>query len=220
MLLSTAFFPPVSWFAAAASSQDGVYLEACENFCKQSYRNRCHIAAAGGTEAISVPIVHEGDLFHTLITEVMIDYQDPWVKKARRAIESAYRTSPFFEYYKDDIFSILDSGIPRLWDLNLALIRHFIKKTNLGIEPLFTEEFTKPSAQKEISAPGPYGLDYRAAIHPKRPNSILAGLNLEKPYFQVFAQKYGFIKDLSVMDLLFNEGPESLLWLRTSIRRS
>ncbi len=220
MLLSTAFFPPVSWFAAAASSQDGFYLEACENFCKQSYRNRCHIAAAGGSEAISVPIVHEGDLFHTLITEVMIDYQDPWVKKARRAIESAYSTSPFFEYYKDDIFSILNSGIPRLWNLNLALIRHFIKKTNLGIEPLFTEEFTKPSAQKEISPPGPYGLDYRAAIHPKRPNTILAGLNLEKPYFQVFAQKYGFIKDLSVMDLLFNEGPESLLWLRTSIRRS
>ena len=149
MLLSTAFFPPLSWFAAAAedwgrtvasnpSSVCDVYLEAHENYCKQSYRNRCIIASANGPEAISVPVVHDGDIFHKPITDIRVDYTDPWVKKAWRAIESAYSTSAYFEYYKDDVFAILDSGIPTLWDLNLAIIEFFIKKIRLGIRIVFS----------------------------------------------------------------------------------
>lgn len=222
MLLSTAFFPPLSWFAAAAedwgrivasnpSSVCDVYLEAHENYCKQSYRNRCIIASANGPEAISVPVVHEGDIFHTPIINIKVDYEDPWVKKAKRAIESAYSTSAYFEYYKDDIFAILDSGIPTLWDLNLAIINFFIKKIRLGIRIVPTTTFVIPDQQ------GRYDKDYRNLIHPKKENTILKELNLEKPYFQVFAGKYGFQSDLSVMDLLFNEGPQSLLYLVPSL---
>lgn len=222
MLLSTAFFPPLSWFAAAAedwgrivasnpSSVCDVYLEAHENYCKQSYRNRCIIASANGPEAISVPVVHEGDIFHTPIINIKVDYEDPWVKKAKRAIESAYSTSAYFEYYKDDIFAILDSGIPTLWDLNLAIINFFIKKIRLGIRIVPTTTFVIPDQQ------GRYGKDYRNVIHPKKENTILEDMNLEKPYFQVFAGKYGFQSDLSVMDLLFNEGPQSLLYLVPSL---
>ncbi|MBQ7467579.1 MAG: WbqC family protein [Bacteroidales bacterium] len=218
MLLSTAFFPPVSWFAAAAkdwgrvvvtnpSSFCDVYLEAHENFQKQSYRNRCIIASANGPEAISVPVVHDGDIFHTPITEIRVDYKDQWVKKAWRAIESAYSTSAYFEYYKDDIFAILSSGIPTLWDLNLRIIEFFIQKIRLGIRIVPTESYASAGN----------ALDYRNVIHPKRQNTILKDLDMEKPYFQVFAGKYGFQSDLSVMDLLFNEGPQSLLYLVPSL---
>lgn len=232
MLLSTAFFPPLSWFAAAAedwgrevatnpSSVCEVYLEAHENYCKQSYRNRCIIAAAGGPEAISVPVVHDGDIFHTPITGIRVDYTDPWVKKAERAIESAYSTSAYFEYYRDDVFAILESGIPTLWDLNLAIINFFIRKIRLGIRIVPTLGFLVPERQmpsggvaaRGLVNGGTVGQDYRYIIHPKRENTILRDLNLEKPYFQVFAGKYGFQSDLSVMDLLFNEGPQSLLYL-------
>jgi len=218
VLLSTAFFPPVSWFAAAAkdwgrvvvtnpSSFCDVYLEAHENFQKQSYRNRCIIASANGPEAISVPVVHDGDIFHTPITEIRVDYKDQWVKKAWRAIESAYSTSAYFEYYKDDIYAILSSGIPTLWDLNLRIIEFFIQKIRLGIRIVSTESYASAGN----------ALDYRNVIHPKRQNTILKDLDMEKPYFQVFAGKYGFQSDLSVMDLLFNEGPQSLLYLVPSL---
>ncbi len=218
MLLSTAFFPPVSWFAAAAkdwgrvvvtnpSSFCDVYLEAHENFQKQSYRNRCIIASANGPEAISVPVLHDGDIFHTPITEIRVDYKDQWVKKAWRAIESAYSTSAYFEYYKDDIYAILSSGIPTLWDLNLRIIEFFIQKIRLGIHIVPTESYASAGN----------ALDYRNVIHPKRQNTILKDLDMEKPYFQVFAGKYGFQSDLSVMDLLFNEGPQSLLYLVPSL---
>ena len=202
MLLSTAFFPPVSWFAAACQA-DTVSLEACENYCKQSYRNRCLIASASGVEAISVPVVHRRDIFHTKITDIEIDYSVAWVKKAWKAIESAYGTSAFFEFYKDDVYAILSSGQTRLWDLNLALIEFFINKIGVDVEFIPTLEFTAPSEDDPQ--------DLRYSIHPKKPNGVLRSLDLEKPYFQVFAGKYGFISDLSVMDLLFNEGPDSLL---------
>ena len=218
MLLSTAFFPPVSWFAAAAkdwgrvvvtnpSSFCDVYLEAHENFQKQSYRNRCIIASANGPEAISVPVVHDGDIFHTPITEIRVDYKDQWVKKAWRAIESAYSSSAYFDYYKDDIYAILSSGIPTLWDLNLRIIEFFIQKIRLGIHIVPTESYASAGN----------ALDYRNVIHPKKQNTILKDLDMEKPYFQVFAGKYGFQSDLSVMDLLFNEGPQSLLYLVPSL---
>ena len=218
MLLSTAFFPPVSWFAAAAkdwgrvvvtnpSSFCDVYLEAHENFQKQSYRNRCIIASANGPEAISVPVVHDGDIFHTPITEIRVDYKDQWVKKAWRAIESAYSSSAYFDYYKDDIYAILSSRIPTLWDLNLRIIEFFIQKIRLGIRIVPTESYASAGN----------ALDYRNVIHPKRQNTILKDLDMEKPYFQVFAGKYGFQSDLSVMDLLFNEGPQSLLYLVPSL---
>ena len=154
-----------------------------------------------------MPVVHDGDIFHTPITEIRVDYKDQWVKKAWRAIESAYSTSAYFEYYKDDIYAILSSGIPTLWDLNLRIIEFFIQKIRLGIRIVPTESYASAGN----------ALDYRNVIHPKKQNTILKDLDMEKPYFQVFAGKYGFQSDLSVMDLLFNEGPQSLLYLVPSL---
>lgn len=219
VLLSTAYFPPVSYFAAMAQEMAGlvdrrgddssleltpslVYIEACENYQKQSYRNRCRFYAADGVQTLSFPVVHEEG--KTLISEVKVDYKRPWVQQHERAIVSAYGMSAYFDYYKDELFSILEAHHEKLMDLNMAIMNFFIDKIGLCVDVRLTQEF-----RKEV----PWS-DLRDIIHPKRPDTILRDLSLEKPYFQVFSPKYGFQSDLSIMDLLFNEGPDSIVYLK------
>ena len=220
-LLTTAYFPPVSYFAAIAQEMTGlisrrgdggslelspsvVYIEACENYQKQSYRNRCRFYAADGVQTLSCPILHEGGTHKIPIAELKLDYKKPWIQQHERAIMSAYRTSAYFEYYQDELFEILERKYEKLFDLNLALIRFFIEKIGLKVDLRLTDEY----------AIEPLMDDLRETIHPKRANPILRDMDLEKPYFQVFSQKYGFQSDLSIMDLLFNEGPDSILYLK------
>ncbi len=219
ILLETAFLPPVSYFAAIAEEftlspgrvnsfiPAAVYIEASENYQKQSYRNRCRIYAAGGVEALSVPVVHENGTYSLPITRLKIDWSVPWLMRMKRAITSAYESSAWFDYYKDDMFAILDRHHECLFDLNMELLKFFLKKTGIEADIRLTDKFSSRND-------GQYGRDLRGIIHPKRPNTILKDLGLEKPYWQVFSLKYGFKSDLSIMDLLFNEGPESILWLK------
>ena len=225
-LLTTAYFPPISYFAAIAEEMEGlvrikgedrksilsspllpsiIYIEACENYQKQSYRNRCHFYAADGIQSLSFPIVHEGNTHKRPISEVKIDYSTPWILQHKRAIVSAYRTSAYFEYYQDELFAILDSKPERLIDLNTKLLEFFLEKTGIKAEIRMTESY---GGSEDCE-------DLREAIHPKRPDDTLKNLKLEKPYFQVFAEKHGFIPNLSIMDLLFNEGPDSIIYLKT-----
>ena len=185
-----------------------VYIEACENFQKQSYRNRCLFYAADGVQTLSVPIVHEGGTHKIPICDLKIDYKKPWIQQHERAIISAYRTSAYFEYYQDELFAILENRYDRLFDLNMALTKFFIEKTGIAVELRLTEEYSATVGCEDL----------RNVIHPKRQDEVLHNLGLEKPYFQVFAQKHGFKSNLSIMDLLFNEGPDSILYLKTSIR--
>jgi hypothetical protein len=213
VLFSVAYFPPVEYFAAIArdfaiaANPSLVYIEGSENYQKQSYRNRCRFYAADGVQTLSVPVVHENGTYQLPIREIKIDYSTPWLIRTQRAIVSAYETSAYFDYYKDDLFSIMDSHPERLFDLDMALIHFFLDKTGILADIRITDDFAPAGSDK-------YGLDLREAIHPKRSNNILKTLKLEKPYFQVFAQKYGFIPNLSIMDLLFNEGPESIIYLK------
>jgi hypothetical protein len=223
-LLTTAYFPPISYFAAIAEEMEGlvrikgedrksilssplspsiIYIEACENYQKQSYRNRCHFYAADGIQSLSFPILHEGNTHKRPISEVRIDYSKPWVMQHKRAIVSAYRTSAYFEYYQDELFAILDSKPEKLIDLNTRLLEFFLEKTGIKAEVHMTESYGQDGCE-----------DLREAIHPKRPDTILQKLKLGKPYFQVFAEKHGFIPNLSIMDLLFNEGPDSIIFLK------
>ena len=221
--------PPVSYFAAMAQEMDGlgnrhdgdstyelspsvVYIEACENYQKQSYRNRCRFYAADGVQPMSFPIVHEGGTHKLPISEIKIDWSTPWLQQHQRAIISAYRTSAYFEYYQDELFGILESRPERLFDLNMALLKFFIEKTGLAVDLRTTEDYSHDGT---VDGARILCDDLRETIHPKRPNTILQDLGLEKPYFQVFARKYGFQSDLSIMDLLFNEGPDSILYLKT-----
>lgn len=216
MLLSTAYFPPVEYFAKIAEgftlSPDRVepsiiYIEACEHYQKQSYRNRCKFYAENGMQTLQVPIIHENGTHSLPIRSIRIDWSTPWMLQTQRAIASAYDSSAYFEYYKDELFAILDSKPETLFELNLRLLEFFLKKTGIRAEIRFTDHYTPKDS-------GEYGEDLREVIHPKRPDTILADLKLEKPYFQVFAQKHGFISCLSIMDLLFNEGPDAISYLK------
>ncbi len=190
-----------------------VYIEACENYQKQSYRNRCRFYAADGVQALSFPIVHEGGTHKLPISEIKVDYSTPWLQQHQRAIVSAYRTSAYFEYYQDELFAIMDSRPERLLDLNMALLRFFIEKTGLAVDLRMTTEYSADGQVFDGSSLLKCD-DLRETIHPKRPNTLLSDMGLEKPYFQVFSRKYGFKSDLSIMDLLFNEGPDSILYLK------
>lgn len=173
-------------------------MEACENYQKQSYRNRCRIYAADGVQSLNFPVRHIGGSINLPIREVLVDYSTPWLQKTKRCIDTAYHSSPFFDYYRDSLYSVLDSQPETLWDLDMAIIAYFMQKIGLNTEILPT---------------GSYSAEH-LEIHPKRPNSILHDLGLERPYYQVFSEKFGFIPNLSVMDLLFNEGPGAIDYLR------
>lgn len=193
MLLSTAYFPPIEYFALLAK-YSVFYLESCENYAKQSYRNRCRILTANGPMDLRVPIIHNGA---RLITEIEVDYGTPWLRQSEYAIESAYYNSPFFEYYKDELFAVLDKHPQTLWELNLNVILFFCRKIGIAPELRLTSDYVVSAEQ-----------DYRNTIHPKVVSSYIA-----KPYWQVFREKFGFVANLSIMDLLFNEGPESICYL-------
>ena len=212
MLVSTAYFPPVSYLALLAREMtlspdrvlpSQVSLEACENYQKQSYRNRCYILAGDGVQMLQVPVVH-GDSW--LITDVRVDYSTPWVVRTQRALDTAYETAAYYEYYRDELFALLEARPETLWELNLRALQFLMEKTGVActLEP--TSAFLAPDTQAD---------DFRFSLHPKRPDTVLAELGLDKPYYQVFQDRMcGFTQKLSCLDLLFNEGPDSINWLK------
>lgn len=217
VLLTTAYFPPIEYLAAIANEcrfNPGmtevepavVYIEACEHYVKQSWRNRCRFYAADGAQTLNFPVRHED--FGKPISQMRIDWKTDWLTRHERAIISAYRTSPYFEYYQDELFAILDSRPELMLDFNTQILRFFLRKTGIPADIRFTSEW------EAVTIEGHKVTDLREAIHPKRPNTILKDLGLERPYWQVFSPKYGFIPGLSIMDLLFNEGPDSICYLK------
>jgi len=185
--LEIAYFPPIEYFAVLAK-YSSVYINAFGDYRKQSYRNRCRILSANGPLDLRFPIIHDGC---RKITEVKVDYSTPWIRQSKYAMESAYYTSPFFEYYRDSLFAILDNAPATLWQLDMQIIGYFCSKIGLPVP----EVCGHPS--EEV-------LD----IHPKHPSGYVG-----REYHQVFREKYGFVPNLSIMDLLFNEGPESICYL-------
>ena len=220
-LLSTAYFPPVEYFVAIANSARAE-IESGEMYQKQSYRTRCHINGANGLLVLTLPVLRsavrgEGCSHKIPTSELKIDYSKPWLLQHKRALEAAYMSSPFFEYYMDDIYGILDSGEESLLQLNTCLT---VKIAELiGIEtPITLSEgnFLVPGSEviKDMGIE-----DFRDSIHPKKPALLLERLKMNKPYWQVFSTKQGFVPNLSVLDLLFNEGPNAISFLESEPQR-
>ncbi|MBO4446699.1 MAG: WbqC family protein [Bacteroidales bacterium] len=213
LLADIAFFPPVEFFALLAR-YPSVHLEAWSHYEKQSWRNRCRILCAGVPEDLTVPVIHGDDLFHTPVCRVKVDYDStPWMHKTFKTISTAYDSSPFFIYYKDELFSLLESRPETLWELDMEIIRFFCRKVGLLADVQPTVEFFTP--QQLASLPDSGGVDdYRGRLHPKRPCTVLADLGLEgRKYWQGDGTQ-AFVGGLSIMDLLFNEGPESICFLK------
>lgn len=191
VVLSTAYFPPIEFFALLARNSV-VYLESHEHYCKQSWRNRCRILSPNGPLDLNIPVVHDGDIFHKEIKDIRVDYTTDWVRRTEYAIDTAYFSSPFFEYYRDEVFAILDSRPGTLWELDGKTIAFCCRK--LGIAPAISETEEYVGASVNLS--------------PKIASSYVG-----RPYWQVFRDRFGFVPGLSMLDLIFNEGPEALSYL-------
>ncbi len=195
--LSTAYLAPVSYYQLLTSSET-VFLEQWENYQKQSYRNRCRIAAANGVMTLNIPVESAGGE-KILIKDVRISSHDDWQMKHWRSIVSAYRSSPFFEYYEDDFRPFYEKKWKFLWDFNWEFMQKILHLLDISPTIEFTEEY-KVNVEN----------DFRDKIHPKK-QSVLP----TEKYYQVFEQKHGFLSDLSILDLLCNMGNEAVLCLNT-----
>ena len=206
ILLSTAYLPPVQYMSKFLQDAP-VYLESQENYQKQSYRNRCYIYGANGRQCLVIPVKKQhGE--KTPVTRVEIDYQYSWQKIHMKSIESAYRLSPFFEYYADEFNAWYNREIPLLFNWNLGLLKDVLKFLGISEIPVHTDTWYKEPFDRQ---------DLRQCIHPKPRMNKKDTCFRPVPYLQVFQERYGFIPNLSIIDLLFNEGPQAVSILRRSV---
>ncbi|WP_282638478.1 WbqC family protein [Sphingobacterium thalpophilum] len=199
LLLPACYLPPISYFHVIQENNLPVVIEKYEHFQKQSYRTRARIASANGVQDLIVPIKH-GNKDRIPMKDIRISYEFDWQRLHWLSIQTAYRSSAYFEYYEDDFSHFYNEKFDYLLDFNMAQLELLFKLVKLNRTLSFTEEY-RPS---EPGSP-----DYRDCIHPKK-ESILTS---PKEYYQVFSDKNGFHSDLSIVDLLFNQGPQSRSYL-------
>ena len=199
--LSTAYLAPIPYYVKLATF-DVIYLETMERYVKQTYRNRCHIASANGIQALTVPI-EKPTTQKALIRDIRISNHGNWRHIHWNTFVSAYNLSPFFEYYADDFRPFYEKKIDFLIDFNESLQTMICDLLGLHPAVIPTTEYS-PVVEN----------DFRMAINPRsvQPDEQLT----LRPYFQVFQSKYDFIPNLSIVDLLFNMGPESYVVLRSA----
>jgi hypothetical protein len=202
LLLPMYYFPCLEYFVLFLQAQE-VMIETHEHFQKQSYRNRCYVLTANGVETLTVPIQHPTG--KVPIRDIRIDNTQRWQKKHWRCLTSAYAKSPFFEFYAPDFFTILNSATPFLFDLNERLLTLCLKF--LGIKTTF-----RHSLSYEVNPNYPV-FDARSCITDKN-NVNRYMFYSPRPYYQTFGND--FSGNLSIIDLLFNMGPEALEVLKKS----
>ena len=191
-LFSTAYFPCISYMVHFLADSMPV-IEMWETYHKQTYRNRCRVMTANGVESLSVPVIKVNGN-HTMTKDVVISYKEHWPQIHRRCLESAYKAAPYFDHYYEFLKPIFETRFERLIDLNDTALQAILKILKANHAIVHTTDYLHEVKE-----------DFREAFNPKNtPNP-----NLFPKYYQVFNTKYPFAPDLSILDLLFNEGPES-----------
>lgn len=193
ILFSTAYLPPIEFFKNMME-HNHIIIEQYETYPKQTYRNRCEILSANGKLSLTIPVIKiNGN--HTLTKDVEISYSTNWQKIHWRAIESAYNNSPFFIYYSDLFYPFYEKKNKYLIDYNNELLELILKILKVNTKFSLSAKYEKQPIQT---------IDLRDTIHPKK--NIVTLEKKYQAYNQVFLDKFGFISNLSIIDLLFNEG--------------
>jgi hypothetical protein len=206
-LLSTTYFGPVQWYQKLYRHEE-VQIEQWESFLKQTYRNRCLIATTQGIQALTVPVERGTS---QQIRDIRISDHGNWRHLHWNALVSAYGESPFFEYYQDDIRPFFERRWVYLFDFNEDIREKMCELLDIQPKVTFSSTYHHPADISLTSHLLPLTSDYREAINPKHPQP---DPEFEpKPYYQVYQQKHGFLPNLSILDLLFNMGPESIFYL-------
>lgn len=196
VLLPVFYLPPVSWFSVFLDVENEVIFEQYENFPKQTYRNRANIYGANGKLSLIIPISHNGK---REMKDIEISYREDWRNLHWKSIKTAYQSSPYFEYYEDKFSKIFDLKEKFLLDFNLKgleVIQQILKTEKAHS---LNEEYIK----------NPESINFREKFSAKLPSEF----RMEE-YYQSFSDKFGFLEDLSVLDLICNKGPESLTYIK------
>lgn len=196
VLLPVFYLPPVSWFSVFLNPENEITFEQFESFPKQTYRNRANIFGANGKLSLIIPISHNGK---REFRDIEISYREEWQSLHWKSIKTAYQSSPYFEFYEDKLRKIFKIKENNLLDFNLKaleIIQQIIK----------TEKAYSLNAEY---IKNPEEISFREKFSAKNPSEF----EMEE-YYQTFSDKQGFLKDLSILDLICNKGPESLTYIK------
>lgn len=200
IVLPIAYAAPIAFWGPIAKRQNVIW-EIYDHYDKQTYRNRTYIHGANGKQLLSIPIKHLGCEGHQQYSEVKIANEFPWQKQHWKSLQTAYRSSPFFEYYEDDLAPLYSQTYKNLIAFNTQVNRTIAQLLDIDYPTTTTQSFVKILESK---------IDARSWVNAKIPQPV------QTPHYtQVFSEKNGFISNLSIFDLLFNEGPQSVALLRS-----
>ncbi|MCY0969915.1 WbqC family protein [Chryseobacterium wangxinyae] len=196
VLLPVFYLPPISWFSVFLDPENDVVFEQYESFPKQTYRNRTNIYGANGKLSLIIPINHTGK---REMKDIEISYKEDWLKIHWKSIKNVYQGSPYFEYYEDKFEILYEKKEKYLLDFNLKSIDIIQKILKVEKAQSLNEEYIR----------NPSEINFREKFSTK----IQTEFQMEE-YYQTFTDKYGFLKDLSMIDLICNKGPESVTYLK------
>ncbi len=204
-LIHPCYFGSIANYVAMVKT-DNVLFEVCDNYQKQTLRNRTYIYGANGKLSLNLPIIHSKTGKKQLYKDIKVENQFNTLKTHWKSLESAYRTSPYFEFYEDELASLFEQKPGFLLDFNFECHQTILDCLQLELNIEKTTSFETNYSKDQIQ-------DYRSLVNAKK-KSI--GENFDK-YNQVFENKFGFIYNLSILDLLFNQGPNTVTYLEEHI---
>lgn len=197
-ILPLFYLPPVSYFTLLKQLSPSFLIEINEHFPKQTYRNRASIYSPNGKLDLIVPVV-KGSKVHTKLKDVKISYDFNWQRSQWMSLQSCYRNSAYFEFYEDELAPFYHQKFDYLIDYNTQLLTWILQKLKLPDTLQFTDEYVDNMVPE---------FDFRNYMSPKKPHD----LEPNKIYYQVFEDKHEFLPNLSIVDLLFNQGPQTKLY--------
>lgn len=196
VLLPVFYLPPISWFSVFLDPEYKIIFEQYESFPKQTFRNRTNIYGANGKLSLIIPINHNGK---REFKDIEISYREDWMNIHWKSIKTAYQSSPYFEFYEDKFKVLYEVKEKYLLDFNLKSIDIIQKILKIEKAQSLNEEYIK----------NPEEISFREQFSPKIPSVF----DMEE-YYQTFTDKHGFLKDLSIIDLICNKGPESVTYIK------